>query len=174
MATYSSNPVKTPPPHSSGSYLDLRLSADSSFSSVVVKDCNLAGGTALDWWNGASWALVTPESYIPGSPPCVEATLGSTSSPSLTELDGTVFSPVTYQGYEPVSPLRICDTRSLTEVGGVGDVAPSVSGPCANKGVPLSSGSPLSIQVGGLGGVPSSASAVVLNVTATDTQLLVI
>jgi hypothetical protein len=57
--------------------------------------------------------------------------------------------------YNPVPPLRIADTRS-----GSGE---------PYQGSSLSAGQSLTIQVAGRGGIPSSgASAVVLNVTATD------
>ena len=65
--------------------------------------------------------------------------------------------------YAPVSPYRVCDTRSY-----------AASNQCNLNGAGiLSSGSLRKIQVlgnGGAGGVPSSGvSAVVLNVTVTDT-----
>lgn len=61
---------------------------------------------------------------------------------------------VTSNGYVPVNPARICDTRSGSGL------------PCA--GQTLGAGATLNVQVAGKGGVPASgASAAVLNVTVT-------
>jgi hypothetical protein len=70
--------------------------------------------------------------------------------------------------YNPLpAPARICDTRSIADVGGKSDVVSGVSGQCANSGTALSKGTTLSVQVGGVAGVPASGvSGVVLNVTA--------
>ncbi len=66
----------------------------------------------------------------------------------------------------PSSPVRICDTRSLSP----GDVSSGVSGQCANSGTPLtSSGGPITVQVTGIAGIPSTAKAVVANITVVNT-----
>ncbi|MHB1709928.1 MAG: hypothetical protein ACYCV7_00795, partial [Acidimicrobiales bacterium] len=83
---------------------DVALSSGNSFTSATITDCNLGGGTGLQWWNSqaaggtGAWEPVSP-SPIPAPPPagsgsspsCVSAILGSTSSPTLTQLTGTVF-----------------------------------------------------------------------------------
>jgi hypothetical protein len=56
-------------------------------------------------------------------------------------------------------PYRICDTRS-TAISQLQD---------ACTGQTLQGGSPLRLLVAGVGGIPSSATSVVLNVTITDT-----
>ena len=62
-------------------------------------------------------------------------------------------SAVVPSGYHPLPPTRILDTRDGT--GGLGRLGPGVTG---------------TVQVAGRGGVPSTGvSAVVLNVTVTDT-----
>ncbi|MDA8185407.1 MAG: hypothetical protein M0035_13475, partial [Actinomycetota bacterium] len=62
--------------------------------------------------------------------------------------------------YHALPPSRICDTRP-TSVSGLTDQ-------CTGK--TLTAGSTLPVQVAGKGGVPASGvSAVVLNVTVTDT-----
>ncbi len=66
----------------------------------------------------------------------------------------------------PSSPVRICDTRSLSP----GDVASGVSGQCANSGTPLTpSGGPITVQVTGIAGIPSTAQVVVANITVVNT-----
>lgn len=57
--------------------------------------------------------------------------------------------------YQPTSPVRVCDTRSS-----------ALSNQCSGR--TLVAGGTLTVQARGVAGVPSSASAVVVNVTATD------
>src|SRR5205823_7125872 len=57
--------------------------------------------------------------------------------------------------FEPLSPVRILDTRD-----GTGTVGGSTA--------PLGPGGALDLQVTGVGGVPSDATAVVMNVTYTE------
>ena len=69
----------------------------------------------------------------------------------------------------PSSPVRICDTRSSSSIGGL-DVASGVSGQCNNSGTPLSSSSgPITVQVTGIAGIPTSAKVVVANITVVNT-----
>ena len=69
-------------------------------------------------------------------------------------VDVTGYYSGTTSGYfAPLSPARICDTRT-------GNATPCV-------GKTLGSGSTLTVQVTGKGGVPAGAAAVVANVTAT-------
>ncbi|MHB8263549.1 MAG: IPT/TIG domain-containing protein [Acidimicrobiales bacterium] len=69
----------------------------------------------------------------------------------------------------PTSPVRICDTRNLSP----SDVASGVSGQCANSGTALdpasSSSDPLTVQVTGVAGIPSTAKVVVANITVVNT-----
>lgn len=70
----------------------------------------------------------------------------------------------------PSSPVRICDTRAASVLGGIKDVVGGVTGQCANSGTALGpSVGPVKVQVVGIGGVPSSATAVVANVTVVNT-----
>lgn len=59
---------------------------------VGIKDCNLAGGTFLAWWDGAAWQLASSQTYDPATG-CVTVTVDAATSPSLTQLKShTVFS----------------------------------------------------------------------------------
>lgn len=58
--------------------------------------------------------------------------------------------------FSGITPARVCDTRPGSEE--------------PYQGRTLGAASTLDIQVGGVGGVPASATAVVLNVTITDTS----
>ncbi len=92
VSQYSSAPVGAPSFSSAGEYFDVEIAAGSSFTSLTITDCNLNGGTGLEWWNGGAWVAVLPApTYTAGPPACLSATLSSTSSPTLAQLTGTVF-----------------------------------------------------------------------------------
>jgi len=98
VAQYGSDPVGAPTFSSTGEYFDVALSSGNSFTSATINDCNLGGGTGLEWWNPqasagpGAWQPVLPTpTYTAGPPACVSVTLNSTSSPTLAQLSGTVF-----------------------------------------------------------------------------------
>jgi hypothetical protein len=83
---------------------------------------------------------------------------------------GTATAPTPYSypvsgppgALSPLPPSRICDTRS-------GNPSNLSGGAAQCDGHTLTQGTPLTVQVAGLGGVPpSGATAAVLNVTVTD------
>ena len=92
VAQYGSDPAGRPTFSSTGGYFDVRVASGSSFSSLLVSDCNLNGGKSLRWWDRSAWEPVSPESYSAGPPACVTASLGPNSSPSVAQLTGTVFA----------------------------------------------------------------------------------
>ena len=97
LSQFSSPPVAPPPPSTPATdFFDVRVSSGSAFSTLSIENCNLNGGNSLDWWNqsAGSWQPVSDVSYIPGLPPCATATLSATSSPSISQLTGTVFAAV--------------------------------------------------------------------------------
>ncbi len=83
----------------------------------------------------------------------VEGYVTNASNPAAT---GSVLVPA-------ATPTRICDTRAGNPSGLSGAALTN----CAGK--TLSATSPLDVQVSGLGGVPTDATAVIVNLTATDT-----
>jgi hypothetical protein len=80
----------------------------------------------------------------------------------------------TGEALTPSSPVRICDTRDPSAIGGAGDVVPGVTGQCANSGIALSpnttSTDPTTIQVTGIAGIPTTAKVVVANITVVSTK----
>ncbi|MGP0029866.1 MAG: hypothetical protein ACLPVF_05110 [Acidimicrobiales bacterium] len=68
--------------------------------------------------------------------------------------------------YTPLTPTRICDTRPGNP-SGLSGAAAQCNGP-GNTGDTIAAGSTLNLNVAGSFGVPSDASAVVLNVTAVS------
>ena len=94
MAQYQSDPVGAPSFGSPGEYFDVSLSPGSTFTSLTLTDCNLSGGTSLEWWNPgmSAWEPVSNEIFSPGPPACVTATFTNSTIPNLAELTGTVFA----------------------------------------------------------------------------------
>jgi Putative Ig domain len=92
LAQYGADPVTTTPPTAVNAYFDVFVPASSSFSTVQVTDCDLAGGSVVYYYNDTTgqWAEVSGQTYNPGTG-CVTFTLGTASTPNLTELSGTEF-----------------------------------------------------------------------------------
>lgn len=110
---------------------NLNWAPDQTIPTLVIVPVGSAGQVAFHNAQGDTQLVVDLEGYF------APATAGSTAG-----------------AYVPLSPARICDTRS-----GSGH-------PCA--GSPLGPSGTLDVQVAGAGGVPASgAGAVLLNVTAT-------
>ncbi len=106
----------------------------------------ISGTPATSGWNGFT-VQVSDSNGLIGSPVKFEITVGSPD------------------GYTPVSPTRICDTRAVS------------SGTLANQcntfpNTTLGTNSTLNVQVTGVFGtsvIPANATSVVLNVAATNT-----
>ncbi len=97
VSQYPSNPTAAATYPSNGSFLDVSVSKASTFQKVVIKDCNLSGGTSLQWWNpkagtGGAWqAVVGDPADTSGLPGCLAETFDASSSPTVAELGGTIF-----------------------------------------------------------------------------------
>ena len=93
----------------------MALSSDNQFTSLGITDCTLLGGNVLEWWNPAAsdgvgaWQTVSTQTFVPGSPNCVEATIDASTSPSLSELDGTIFAVVSV-----ISAPKVTSASSAT------------------------------------------------------------
>jgi sugar lactone lactonase YvrE len=110
-------------------------------------------------------------------PNLVTVALGASGEVSLYNSSGFTdvvvdaegwFGQAAGDGYHPISPVRICDTRpdNPSNLSGAYAQCNGVNG----SGETLVPDSTLTIKVAGLAGIPTSgASAVVLNVTVTDT-----
>ena len=66
VGQYGSNPVGTPSFSTGGTFFDAAVGSGSAFTSVTLQDCDLGGGTSLQWWNpvansgAGAWQPVTP------------------------------------------------------------------------------------------------------------------
>ena len=99
VAQFASDPVGAPTFTPAGGYFDVALSAGNSFTSATVDACNLMGGNSLQWWNATAdsgvgaWQPVMPTpTYSAGPPRCLSVSLNGSSSPTLSQLTGTVFA----------------------------------------------------------------------------------
>ena len=88
-AVYATNPAGPAVFSSSGGYIDV-IAAGSGLTDVTFTDCALSGGTQISWWNGTAWALASNQSYD-STTKCVTVTVDATTSPSVSQLTGTVF-----------------------------------------------------------------------------------
>jgi hypothetical protein len=91
VATYGSDPVGAPDFDSSGAYFDLASSTGSTFTSLTVQDCALAGGSTLYYWTGTDWQQVSNQTPNTPSTTCTTMALSADTSPSISDLTGTVF-----------------------------------------------------------------------------------
>jgi putative cell wall-binding protein len=101
VSEYPNNPAAAATFPSTGSFLDVSTSTGSSFTSVVIKDCNLGGGVGLQWWDptvsdglGGWRPVVGNPTDVSGLPGCLTVTLNDTSSPTVSQLGGTIFGVV--------------------------------------------------------------------------------
>jgi hypothetical protein len=102
---------------SSGQYFDLAISSTNEFSSLAIQNCALNGGDSFEWFNpsansgAGAWQPVVGDpgpSYTSGPPACVSVTLDSTTSPSLSQLTGTVFGvAIGLPAATPEAPLTV-------------------------------------------------------------------
>jgi hypothetical protein len=90
VSKFTRNPGRATSFSASGQFFDVQTAAGSQFSRMTVSDCDVNGATKLHWLDGKRWKLVSPQRR---AGKCIDVTLGAKSSPSLTQLTGTVFAP---------------------------------------------------------------------------------
>jgi hypothetical protein len=93
VAVYASDPTDPPPFTTNGDYFDIYISHDSSFSAVTIVACNMSGFSQISWLESDMWVPVFPQSYNNG---CVTMDLSNSSTPTITELTGTIFGVAGY------------------------------------------------------------------------------
>lgn len=78
-------------------YFDVATSTNSAFAEVMIEDCvHVTSDTSLDWFTGAYYESVVADPAFPitDSGGCLSFTVDSSSTPSLSQLNGTVFANV--------------------------------------------------------------------------------
>ncbi|MDE3076196.1 MAG: hypothetical protein KGJ86_12280 [Chloroflexota bacterium] len=89
LAQYSANPVAGAPTFGfEGGWFDLHVSPDSSFSVVVVTNCNLGSGHEAFWWTGSAWQVMSNQNWNPNNG-CLTIRFDQTTSPTISQLNGT-------------------------------------------------------------------------------------
>ncbi len=134
-------------------------------SGFISGDTVMFGSNASTDVNVLSSTEITAVSPLGSSE--VDITVVSTSGTSLTS-SNDLFS---YVAYTPINPVRVCDTRAVSS-----NIASNQcnDGTTSNTG-PLTSNQTINVNVDGTGpggvsdNIPSTATAVTLNVTVTDT-----
>ncbi len=110
IGTYAADPVGQPSLDGNSSYVDIRLSPGSTFTSLEIKDCELNGATKLEFWGRSGkelsgWTVIgePPALYEPGATPqpCITLTLTASTTPDLEEMEGTVFTGRVPAGPQP-------------------------------------------------------------------------
>lgn len=105
-------------------YFDVAASTGNTFSSVVIQDCNdVTTSTSLDWWDPSAnagsggWGSVVGDpgpTYEPGRLPCMTVTLDGLSSPTPSQLAGTILGTTAASVPPPPSgSLRITTSQLL-------------------------------------------------------------
>jgi hypothetical protein len=91
VAQYDANPGGTPSFSANGSYFDVYVAPENTFSQVTITACGMGASDKLFWWNltAQKWEKANPQSYADG---CITLVVDANSSPSLTELQGTFFA----------------------------------------------------------------------------------
>jgi hypothetical protein len=92
VGQYGSNLGGPPLFQSIEKYVDVYRSSAATYTEIEVKDCEIGAAKKMYWYNLLSgWTLVSSQSYIAGSPSCIEASITEKTSPSLAQLTGTRF-----------------------------------------------------------------------------------
>jgi hypothetical protein len=96
----STPPVADPAIGTLGQDFDVRVAAGSEFTGLTVQDCDGITSppqdSALQWFDptSANWESVSAPVTYSTDPDCVAYVLDDSTSPSLTDLTGTVFAAV--------------------------------------------------------------------------------
>ena len=106
VSTYGGNPTPASSPSgSTGNFLDVRLSSDSTFTKVVATASGVPSGASVSWFDSAtsSWKQVVGDPGPSVTNGTLSVTLDANSSPNLTQLKGTVFGVTSPSAVPPSS-----------------------------------------------------------------------
>jgi hypothetical protein len=137
---YQNQPVNAPS-FQGGSYLDVALSSPNSFTSVTMTFCSttVSSTNTFFWWDPSTQTFLvvnpqptyTPPVFtIPPTPPCLSDTFNATTTPSLTQLTGTVFGVA-----QPTAPSA---PRAVSAAPGNQQANVHWTKPLSNGGKPIS------------------------------------
>lgn len=131
-------------------FFDFALSAGNTFTSAVIQDCNgVTASTSLSWWDpsangaaGGGWEPIEGDpgpTYEAGPPGCLSATLDGSSSPTPSEMTGTVLG-TTDSAPAPKRPAAPVAVKALSgsTTTGAGSLSVAYS-TVSNGGSPITS-----------------------------------
>jgi FG-GAP repeat len=117
VGQFGTNPGGPPLLGNSGKYLEVYRSAESSFTKIEFKDCELNGRKVLRWFNSSAngglgeWQEVKRQTYIEGSPACIKVEAeASGTSPTIEQMSdpryggATTINPPEYGKCVKVAP----------------------------------------------------------------------
>ncbi|MCL5256307.1 MAG: Ig-like domain-containing protein [Chloroflexi bacterium] len=110
VAEYSGNPGGSALSTFTGAYFDVYVSSSSSLTSLTVEACNLNGATTIYWWSGTEWVSVSPQSYD-STTGCVTMTLDGSSTPSIGQLNGSIFAGGTLNTAPVANPVSVATNQ---------------------------------------------------------------
>ena len=96
VASYGANPTSgnVAVTNGTGVYYDVAIGAGSSFTQVVIVECNLgANGNQIDYFNGSTWVPFSMQSFNSGTG-CATATVNTSTTPTMAALTGTPIAAV--------------------------------------------------------------------------------
>ncbi|HEX3617434.1 MAG TPA: Ig-like domain repeat protein [Solirubrobacteraceae bacterium] len=96
VATYAADPLAGLA--AGDSWFDVSTAPGSSFDSVTFTICGVPDGDDVQWWNPVARALQPASRQAAASGGCITVTVDATSSPSLAELYGTLFTELSTGG----------------------------------------------------------------------------
>ena len=142
-------------------------------TTVTITGSNFTGATAVNFGSTpATSFVVNSDTSITAVAPSGAGTVDiSVTTPSGTS--ATVSSDqFSYVNYTPISPIRVCDTRPVSSTSVISNQCNN--GTAGNNGS-LGQGETINVNVAGTGpggtldSIPANASAVVANITVTNT-----
>jgi hypothetical protein len=139
VGRYDTVPQGVPALGVGSTYFDAATSTASLFDPVTITDCDVTAGATVQWLDGHTWQKVSDAVFSSGPPECVTITVGTSTSPTLSQLTGTVFA---------VTPAPACTASPvIEEQPSSGTVtAPAEATLKAREGVVPANCSPASIQ----------------------------
>jgi hypothetical protein len=98
LSTYSSDP--TAGLMVGGTYFDIALTPSSTFTSVTATLCGRPTASGVEWWDPLTSSYARVSDAIPtGTAGCFNVTFDASSTPSLSQLYGTVLALSSPEGY---------------------------------------------------------------------------
>jgi hypothetical protein len=110
VSTFGGNPTPADSPSgSTGNFLDVRLSSDSTFTKVVATADGVPSDASLSWFDQttSTWKQVVGDPGPTVTNGKLSVTLDANSSPNLTQLKGTVFGVTSPSAVPPASGYHL-------------------------------------------------------------------